>query len=159
MYVKNNLGPSSSNGLSADVPCSRDSSVEWQAKNFPVKGLNGGCQKDLGNENATKTIQNLKKCSIQHHSTNLPIGVLQFFVYRSVFQLFHDFFLRQIFARTMMTTGWRLEVVTSPFVSPVSSVEATSTPASAWPQAKRAQRLRKFERFKSLRSEKDLRRI
>lgn len=46
MYVKNNLGPSSSNGLSADVPCSRDSSVEWQAKNFPVKGLNGGCQKD-----------------------------------------------------------------------------------------------------------------
>ena len=54
MYVKNNLGPSSSNGLSADVPCSTDTSVEWQAKNFPVKGLNGGCQKDLGNENNEK---------------------------------------------------------------------------------------------------------
>mmetsp|Transcript_54335 Transcript_54335/g.66678 ORF Transcript_54335/g.66678 Transcript_54335/m.66678 type:complete len:290 (-) Transcript_54335:92-961(-) len=46
MYVKNNLGSSSSNGLSADVPCAQDTSVEWQAKNFPVKGLNGGCQKD-----------------------------------------------------------------------------------------------------------------
>ncbi|CAJ1326847.1 unnamed protein product [Effrenium voratum] len=46
MYIKNNLGSSSSSGLSADVPCSKDSSVEWQAKNFPVKGLDGGCQKD-----------------------------------------------------------------------------------------------------------------
>ena len=58
MDVKNNLGPSSSNGLSADVPCSKDTSVESQAKSFPVKGLNGGCQKDLGNEKTTKTIKN-----------------------------------------------------------------------------------------------------
>jgi hypothetical protein len=61
MYVKNNLGPSSSNGLSADVPCSKDTSVESQAKSFPVKGLNGGCQKDLGNEKRRKPSKSHEK--------------------------------------------------------------------------------------------------
>ena len=46
MYVKSNLGPSSSNGLSADVPCGREGSVDFQAQNFPVNGLSGSCQKD-----------------------------------------------------------------------------------------------------------------
>lgn len=46
MYVKNNLGSSSSNGLSADVPCDRDTSVQYQAEHFPVNGLSGPCQKD-----------------------------------------------------------------------------------------------------------------
>jgi len=46
MYVKNNLGAASSNGLSADVPCRVHTSVEAQANDFPVKGLTGPCQKD-----------------------------------------------------------------------------------------------------------------
>lgn len=46
MYVKNNLGPASSNGLSADVPCSQSTSVQAQANDFPVQGLTGPCQKD-----------------------------------------------------------------------------------------------------------------
>lgn len=46
MYVKNNLGAKSSSGLSADVPCATAGSVEFQAKDFPVKGLSGPCQKD-----------------------------------------------------------------------------------------------------------------
>ena len=46
MYVKNNLGAASSNGLSADVPCSQSTSVQAQANDFPVKGLAGPCQKD-----------------------------------------------------------------------------------------------------------------
>ena len=46
MYVKNNLCPSSSNGLAAEVPCDDDTSVQYQAEHFPVEGLSGSCQKD-----------------------------------------------------------------------------------------------------------------
>ena len=59
MYIKNNLGSSGSNGLSADVPCSKDSSVEWQAKNFPVKGLDGGCQKDRARQSGALSLTGL----------------------------------------------------------------------------------------------------
>ncbi|OLP88445.1 LINE-1 retrotransposable element ORF2 protein [Symbiodinium microadriaticum] len=44
--VKNNLGASSSSGLSHDVPCGRDGSVDFQAKTFPINGLGSDCQKD-----------------------------------------------------------------------------------------------------------------
>ncbi|CAE7805251.1 Pol [Symbiodinium sp. CCMP2592] len=44
--VKNNLGPSSSSGLSNDIPCGGDGSVDFQAKTFPINGLGSGCQKD-----------------------------------------------------------------------------------------------------------------
>ena len=46
MFVKDNLGVGSNNGLSADVPCAIAGSVEFQANNFPVKGLSGPCRKD-----------------------------------------------------------------------------------------------------------------
>ena len=46
MFVKDNLGVGSNNGLSADVPCATAGSVEFQANNFPVKGLSGPCRQD-----------------------------------------------------------------------------------------------------------------
>ena len=60
MYVKNNLGPASSNGLSADVPCSQSTSVQAQANDFPVKGLTGPCQKDRGKRSPTTCLWETK---------------------------------------------------------------------------------------------------